>query len=329
MPDFQDDEPEEVFAGRSVEKPFLSIVIPTHQRPELLREAVACALGQEFDRPFEVIVVDDDPTSLGHELLMTALPQLRNAPLRYLRNRRNIGMFNNINRGIVEARGEWVTILHDDDLLDRSWAREMFAVLNARPDIDGLMCRRANLDQRSAPVGESWLKSMARRAVYLGHFGFSDTRRIDARKLFWEWPGNTVGFVARRRDFKAAGSFNADEHPCSDHFFYLRFSEQFRLHEYCKALVSIRIADNSLLRRETHLACAYRNQEVRFACIAAGAPRWGARLLPLLTTRQVVAMSHFYQVPVTPKEICQMLGLPVVRDRPLLLWIIRAACGGF
>lgn len=325
----RDDESEEMFAGRAVEQPFLSIVIPTYHRPELLREAVVSAVGQEFDRSFEVIVVDDDPASLGYELLMTASPQLRDAPLRYLRNRRNIGMFPNCNRAIAEARGDWITILHDDDLLHGSWAREMFALLNARPDIDGLMCRRFGLDQRAAPVGESRLKSIARRAVYFWQFGLRETRRIDARKLFWECPGNTVGFVARKRDYEAAGNFRADEHPNSDHFFYLRFFERFRLHEYRKVLVSIRIADNSLLKRETHLAVARGNHQVRLACIAAGAPRWWARLFPLIVTRQVKAMSHFYQVPVTPVEVAQMLGIPVVRDRPLLLWIIRAVCGGF
>ncbi len=318
-----------MFVGRPVERPFLSIVILTFRRLELLREAVASAVGQEFNRQFEVIVIDNDPDSRNDRLLISAAPHLRNAPLRYFRNRHNVGEADNWNRGIAEARGEWVTILHDDDLLDKSWAREMFALLDKRPDVDGLICRRFNLDQREAPVGESRLKSMARRIISWQQFGWRDIRRIDARKLFWECPGNTVGFVARKLDYEAAGGFRADESPNSDHAFYLRFAQRFQMYQYAKVLVSIRIADNSLLKRETHLACAYQDHQIRFACIAAGAPRWWTRLLPLLIARQVTAMSHFYRVAVTPEDVSRMLEVRIVRDRPLLLWTIRAACRGF
>jgi glycosyltransferase involved in cell wall biosynthesis len=320
---------EELLGDCPVDRPLLSIAIPTFRRPEFLLEAVVSALGQKFDYPFEVIVVDNDPASNGHRLLLDAVPNLLSAPFRYLRNRRNIGEFPNFNRCVEEARGEWVTILHDDDLLHPSWAREMFAVLGTRPSIDGLICDRANLDQRATPVGEGRLKSIARRAVRFLRFGFGQTRRIDARKLFWECPGNTVGFVCRKRDLQAVGGFRADEHPSADHFFYLRFGKRFRLLQFKKTLVSIRIADNSLLAPETHFALARRNHEIRSACIAAGVPRWWARLLPLLTARQVVAMSGFYRVPVTPAQVGRMLGIRVVRDRPLLLWTLRALCRGF
>lgn len=320
---------DEVFAGRMADAPTVSITIPTCRRPDLLKEAVASALAQEFDEPFEVVVVDDDPDSDGHLRLLAAMPGLEAAPLRYLRNRRNLGMYPNFNRSIQAARGEWITILHDDDLIHSLFARRMLARIRARPELRGLICRKANRDDRAVPVTESQAKQWARRGVDIVRFGFGDSRGIDARKLFWECIGNTVGFICRKRDVEAIGGFYPEEHPSCDYFFYLRFAERFGLEECREVLASIRIADNTLLKKEYQLACAERNTQARLACIAMGAPHWWLRLSPLLLARQVTAMERFYRVDMTSQEVGSHLGVRIPRDRPLLLNAVRFGLRGF
>lgn len=85
-----------------------SVVVPTYQRAELVRQAVRTVLAQTF-QDFEIIVVDDgspEPIRLG-------LPDDR---LRVLRHETNRGPAAARNTGIRAARGEVVAFLDSDDL---------------------------------------------------------------------------------------------------------------------------------------------------------------------------------------------------------------------
>ena len=91
--------------------PFFSVVIPTYNRPDYLREAVASVLAQTF-ADFEVIVVDDSPEKTGCPVVRS----FSDARLTYLRNDHSSGGAGTRNAGIERARGEWVAFLDDDDI---------------------------------------------------------------------------------------------------------------------------------------------------------------------------------------------------------------------
>ncbi|MUL35207.1 glycosyltransferase family 2 protein [Gloeocapsopsis dulcis] len=88
--------------------PLISIIIPTHNRPELLPRAVESALAQTLD-DFEVIVVDDASTEL------VQLPE--HPRLRLIRLDQSHGGAGARNVGTKAAQGRWITYLDDDDRL--------------------------------------------------------------------------------------------------------------------------------------------------------------------------------------------------------------------
>lgn len=93
--------------------PLVSVIIPTYNRVQLLREAVASVLAQEgrgqlFD--LEVIVVDD-ASSDGTPAIAQEFPGLR-----YLRFDINKGPSAARNAGIAASTGKYVAFLDDDDL---------------------------------------------------------------------------------------------------------------------------------------------------------------------------------------------------------------------
>jgi glycosyltransferase involved in cell wall biosynthesis len=99
------------------------VVIPTRGRWSLLSLTLAGALDQEGVE-HEVVVVDDDSRDETPE----RLAEIRDARLRVVRNKRPLGVAATRNRGIAEARGEWVAFLDDDDL----WSpRKLRAQLDA------------------------------------------------------------------------------------------------------------------------------------------------------------------------------------------------------
>lgn len=87
--------------------PLVTVVIPTHDRNDVVPRAVESALGQTVD-DLEVVVVDDASTT------PVSLP--RHPRVRVLRLDRNVGNAGARNAGVDAAAGRWVVCVDDDDV---------------------------------------------------------------------------------------------------------------------------------------------------------------------------------------------------------------------
>ena len=97
-------------------RPVLSVCISTYQRADWLALALR-NLVRVWPQPrAEVEIVICDNSSPDHTPEVVE-PYLSRADVRYIRNRRNVGMLGNMRVTAQEARGEYVWILGDDDLL--------------------------------------------------------------------------------------------------------------------------------------------------------------------------------------------------------------------
>jgi glycosyltransferase involved in cell wall biosynthesis len=328
--DFAHVESEEVYAGAGAgASPFLTIAIPTYRRADLLAEAVRSALAQQLGRPIEVVVVDDDPQSTGHEGLLEDVPEIAGANFRYLRNRGNLGDAGNHSRCVEAARGEWLSILHDDDLLDPDFAREMFALLAADPRIDGLVCKKRYLDRRDVPYREGRARKLVRKAVEFATFGGKATRPIGARKLFWACvPGNFAGFVCRTSAALSLGGLYTEDFPAADYYFFARFAQKYRLHQARRTLATIGIAVNLSTAREVNLLALRHAYALQRTYAGSALPSWWRRLSPLLLARQITITSRHWHNPIDPGEVGRELGIRISRDRPALVYLLRAVLGG-
>ena len=89
--------------------PLVSVVIPTRDRIGSLRRAVNSVLDQGLES-FEVVVVDDgSKTSVADEL------RISDDRIRIIRSDEFAGPAGARNRGVSEARGEFIAFLDDDD----------------------------------------------------------------------------------------------------------------------------------------------------------------------------------------------------------------------
>lgn len=89
--------------------PFISVVIPTHNRKHNVLEAIKSAFGEE-PKNYEVIVVDDGSTDGTVEYLESL-----DLPIRIIR-KENGGVSTARNAGIKEAKGKYIAFLDSDDL---------------------------------------------------------------------------------------------------------------------------------------------------------------------------------------------------------------------
>jgi glycosyltransferase involved in cell wall biosynthesis len=88
----------------------VTAVIPTRNRPELLKRAIASVLAQTFER-IEIIVVIDGPDTVTE----AALELMASERLRFIPLRETVGGSDARNIGVRHATTEWIAFLDDDD----------------------------------------------------------------------------------------------------------------------------------------------------------------------------------------------------------------------
>jgi GT2 family glycosyltransferase/SAM-dependent methyltransferase/thioredoxin-like negative regulator of GroEL len=97
-------------ALRFNQPPMVSVIVPTYNRPDRLREALQSVLAQTL-QDFEIIVVNDGQIDV--EAVIDALPH--NGRITCVKHDRNRGLAASRNTGLRLARGTYVAYLDDDD----------------------------------------------------------------------------------------------------------------------------------------------------------------------------------------------------------------------
>src|SRR5690242_16188801 len=109
----------------------VTVVIPTHNRPALMRRALSSVLAQDYAGGIEVIVVFDR-SEPEYSLERDATSRR----VRVLSNSRTPGLAGSRNTGILAATSDYVAFLDDDDVwLPSKLARQMSA-LTSEPDAE-------------------------------------------------------------------------------------------------------------------------------------------------------------------------------------------------
>lgn len=93
--------------------PTVSVIMPVYNAERFLRQAVLSVRNQGFSN-WELLMVEDKSND-GSAALARALAAEDNR-IRLLCNEHNLGVSETRNRGIREARGEWIALLDSDDL---------------------------------------------------------------------------------------------------------------------------------------------------------------------------------------------------------------------
>lgn len=140
--------------SRGLAVPLLSITIPTYNRAPFLAELLGVLLPQLRDEPRAELVVSDNASTDETSELIARMEQL-GLRLRHLRNAQNIGSDANFLQCLEEARGKYVWVLGDDDLLTPGAVGQLLSLL----------------EQAEAP--DSLGRPQDFDLVYLSSFGFS------------------------------------------------------------------------------------------------------------------------------------------------------------
>lgn len=207
----------------------LSICIPTYNRADLLKK-VLISVSKQTVKPYEVVVVDncsdDDTEAIVREF----------KDVTYYRNERNLGFVGNWNRCIEVARGDFLAILHSDDLISPRWCESWMPILERYKDtnVGAFFCDMFTVDiNENAKI---FYKLMFKGGV-LGE--------VENIKVLWKH--NLYGIpvsgaqVVRKSVFEKIGYFKDEYKTETDVFTILRLLNEFPVYYLPRHLFAYRV----------------------------------------------------------------------------------------
>jgi glycosyltransferase involved in cell wall biosynthesis len=131
-------------------QPLVSVIIPTYNRAEFLREAIQSVLAQTYTN-FELLILDN--CSPDHTPEVVA--EFDDARIKYLRHQCNIGGIANWIYGMHWAKGDFFSVLGDDDFYRSHFIESRVKAFECFPGVDAVFSGYELCDENGSITSES------------------------------------------------------------------------------------------------------------------------------------------------------------------------------
>jgi len=224
--------------------PLVSVCVPTYNDGPFVLASLVSILNQTYTN-LEILVGDDASTDNTPELIRS----LKDPRIHYQRNSTNVGQFENVNRLIRRARGEYIAIYHSDDLYEPRIVEKEVGFLEAHPEAGAVFALDRWIDHNGRVLGQTRLPEGARTNTCLG---LADVMPILLRHKNRLLRGPT--FMGRAEVFSRVGLFNpSDFDIAGDLEMWLRILTVFKIAILDEPLMRYRIGATQVSSRYNHL----------------------------------------------------------------------------
>ena len=198
-------------APASVARPFWSVLIPTFEGTErFLVEALQSVLRQDpGPGEMQIEVVDDGTTAFDIE---TVVRQVGGGRIAFHRQPQRHGLPGNWNACLARAQGQWVHLLHQDDLVLDEFYASLRDGVERRADVGSAFCRAGGLDGDGRPT---WLQRPEQPTAGVLDDDFI-VRLVAKQRIL------TPAVVVRRAVYEEIGGYHTGLPYCADWDLYRR-----------------------------------------------------------------------------------------------------------
>jgi glycosyltransferase involved in cell wall biosynthesis len=198
-----------------VNPPLISICIPTYNRPEYLRRAVASCWAQTYPH-FEIIITDNSTNRESADMAAN----WTDPRVRYYSNNGNIGPTDSLLRAFSLATGNYIKTLMDDDLIKPRFLELTVKALEENPTAAIAMAPMDLIDENDGRIFPRFyvLRTMHHRYRYQVGDGLIARRRILRDFLTRDYPCTVPSGILYRTDAlrSALGEFAAQDFAAQD-----------------------------------------------------------------------------------------------------------------
>jgi len=215
-----------------IKRPLLTVVIPTYNCANYLKETLTSVLAQDLgEASMEIIVVDDHSTKDNPEAVVKEYGQGR---VKFIRQEKNVGKVKNYEAGLRASRGTYIHQLHGDDLVYDGFYSEMERLFNANPNAGAAFCRTNYIDSKSRVTGVTGM--------------IQDNEGIVPdilEKLYTQQYIQTPSMVVKRAVYETIGCFDRRLNCMEDWEMWIRIANNYPIAASNKVLAAYRSHHNN------------------------------------------------------------------------------------
>ncbi len=130
----------------------VSVCIPTYNDGDHLRESLASILRQTYEH-MEILVSDD----ASQDATPAVVASFNDSRIRYMRNETNLGIFENVNGAVLQARGDLIAIYHSDDVYEPTIVEREAAYLRDNIEVGAVFALDRWIDSEGHVIGQTEL----------------------------------------------------------------------------------------------------------------------------------------------------------------------------
>lgn len=205
-------------------QPLVSVIIPTHNRADLVDEAVQSALNQTYEN-MEIIVVDDGSTDHTGEILEKYADHV--LYVYQERGERSKAR----NHGFHCSHGDYIAFLDSDDTWLPHKTKAQVTLLENNPDIGVVYSEAEFVDEIGMPCAHTIDRDALRRK----------RDRLYEDLLTANVVGSPSAVMMRRRCFEQAGMFDVSMNTCEDLDLWRRMAMCCTFHKIETPLFKLRV----------------------------------------------------------------------------------------
>ncbi len=229
--------------------PKVSVIIPSYNHAQFIGQAVKSILNQS-EQNFEIIIVDDGST----DDTLAYLIKLDDSRIRIFAQE-NRGAHTAINRGIAEAKGDYLAILNSDDVYHPRRLEKLLTVLEQNPNVGlvGSYIEVISGDGKRLGIKHGY-KDLEPWPLPNTKKSFRSTDDARGVLLTENFYATTSNFVFRRELYEQVGSFRSLRYT-HDWDFLLRSALVTHLEMVPETLLQYRVhASNTIHENDIALA---------------------------------------------------------------------------
>ena len=203
--------------------PMVSICIPSYNGARYIRETLESCLNQTYSN-VEIIITDDGSTD-GCKDIIQAFAE-KNKHVSIFHNEKNLGLVGNWKRCIEMAKGDWIKLIFQDDILQPNCVEKMMQACLEHNTRLAICARQfifeANADER---IKYYYINELSRaEKLFTGKTKFESE---EAKKLIPPFVienvlGEPICTIFHRSLYEAVGGYNSSFRQIVDYEFALK-----------------------------------------------------------------------------------------------------------
>ena len=207
----------------NIKNPHFSICIPVYNGETYLKECIDSAIAQTFTN-YEIILSDDCSTDNSYSICEAY--KNNNKCIHLFKNDKNYGLAQNLNKAISLAKGQWIKILLQDDLLEKECLEKIY---KSSGECNFIWHKRAfiieeNASKKFSEFFNSDLVNKFSQTFTSRYFSKSELANIYCESPYFNFFGEPSNIAFKKEEILKQGLYDKSFKQMLDYEFCLRLT---------------------------------------------------------------------------------------------------------